>query len=702
MNKIFTNVIPFSRQREGGSVPPDGWTIAQLTTGETVWRCPKVEIMIDGSARRCTKYYRKNAIICNHNHEYHLSREEDFGFPEDYDEMMAKHDLNQIKEKITREIALVVAQLDISAVKGSSSNMFDFVSKMLIAGKKIFTIDPNFDPRKEYIRFSTNTLSIKIIEVAKNKEEELMEYFKDNIRFINILTDAGTFNSFKVQHFIAANPNFQSVIWPVDNFENTNFKSQQYKDTIKKVIDPLHKNELEVVAIIADNQSSQTKGIIDYIKSEKGLSSAIYHIPCINHIINLIFAELIALDEFLPYIQLIDELIEYCRKPENRDEIYDTCPTLVKTRWVYLVDVLTFIKRYQKRIDILRIADGKEPIPDELIDITNILHPLQILSKKCESRSMKLSELLPAISEVTKKLIDVGNHFLSENSKTIYEFIFKTFIARMLSFPQSVLKAAYAVSLPGRTFLRNKEKGFMCKGPVSNGMNNQSYHDIKSFIEDLELVQEVNTLNNGLEEQDLVALNETVTQIAEAFYQENEELDSQNDEENIPENKDSSSLITAIEMHQNAQDYLQTTSKRYHDFNSLRNKFDHLKFDALKHIDWFTDIIECTKKEITNQALLLGYEKESEIYDMYEDWVYTPHSESIQTIKTTDTNDTYWRRVHQVSPALSHICLRFCSIGVSEAEVERLMSVQKNIFSQHATNVGTDMLHARCVIRSLE
>ena len=62
--------------------------------------------MTYGSARRCTKFYRKNAIICNHNHEYHLSRE-----------MMIKHYLNHIKEKITKEIELVVVQLDISAVK---------------------------------------------------------------------------------------------------------------------------------------------------------------------------------------------------------------------------------------------------------------------------------------------------------------------------------------------------------------------------------------------------------------------------------------------------------------------------------------------------------------------------------------------------------------------------------------------------------
>lgn len=65
-----------------------------------------------------------------------MSREKDFGFPEDYDEMMINYDLNQIKEKITKEIALVVAQLDIS-VNGSSSNMFDFVSKMFVAGKNL-------------------------------------------------------------------------------------------------------------------------------------------------------------------------------------------------------------------------------------------------------------------------------------------------------------------------------------------------------------------------------------------------------------------------------------------------------------------------------------------------------------------------------------------------------------------------------------
>ena len=478
------------------------------------------------------------------------------------------------------------------------------------------------------------------------------------------------------------------------------FNSYQYEESLRTIVTYIHEKELEVVAIIADSQSAQTKGIIDYIKSEKGLSSAIYHIPCINHIINLIFAEVISIKEFLPYMKIIDHLIEYCRREENKSEIQDTCPKLVPTRWVYLVDVLMFFKKYKFEIESLLISDDEDIMPAELIDITNILQPLQILSKKCESRSMKLSELLPAISNVTKKLIQIGNSLLSEKSRPIYEFVFKTFIARMLSFPQSILKAAYCVSLPGRSFLRQLEKGYSTKGPVNNGYDNQSQIELDNLSDCIEVELSSPKTNDKVNTEDLQTAKATVDQIADAFLQGNQEQDSQDDDDDIILNKyDNKKLITAIELHQNAQEYFQSTKKRYSEFNKLRSKLNSIKFEALKQINWLTDLIESTKREIINQAHILGYQNAEAIFNLYQSWLYMAHEEPIKYISLDDTNNTYWRRLHQVYPELSHICIRLCSIGVSEAEVERLMSVQKNMFSPHATNVGTEMLHARCVVR---
>ena len=47
---------------------------------------------------------------------------------------------------------------------------------------------------------------------------------------------------------------------------------------------------------------------------------------------------------------------------------------------------------------------------------------------------------------------------------------------------------------------------------------------------------------------------------------------------------------------------------------------------------------------------------------------------------------------------LAYICVRFSTIGTSEAEVEKLFSIQKNILSRSVVNIGTATLHHRCVL----
>jgi hypothetical protein len=61
----------------------------------------------------------------------------------------------------------------------------------------------------------------------------------------------------------------------------------------------------------------------------------------------------------------------------------------------------------------------------------------------------------------------------------------------------------------------------------------------------------------------------------------------------------------------------------------------------------------------------------------------------------------YWRSMHakgDQSHELSMIALRFISLAASEAEVERTLSLQKNIQGLHGTNYGTETLHARLVL----
>lgn len=61
----------------------------------------------------------------------------------------------------------------------------------------------------------------------------------------------------------------------------------------------------------------------------------------------------------------------------------------------------------------------------------------------------------------------------------------------------------------------------------------------------------------------------------------------------------------------------------------------------------------------------------------------------------------YWRRIHQFNEFkdLATLGIRLASIGVSEAEVERIFSVQKRIMGQNTFNMGTKTLHNRLILR---
>lgn len=691
---------PFSRNRTNDHPPPFGWTITTNQYGNAVWRCPHIsKSFIDGKPRRCTKFYRKNEINVNHNHVYNLPRDIDPGFPTDYDQKEEKLQLKKLKDAIANEIALISGQLDISANKGASNEMFIFVSNILKLGKQIYSNYPNFDPRPDYIKFSTNTLSEKIIDISKKTESSIIEHFQEDIKYVNLLTDTGTFNGFSVLHFIALNPNFPMDIWPIDNFENQNFTADQYSETINNVIGFLNHNDIEVVSIIADSQSAQTKGIIQYIFKSEGMNAAIYHIPCLNHITNLVFAELITLEEFHPYLDIIDYLINFCRIEENKIQINDTCPTLIKTRWVYLYDVLSFLQKNINKINLLLTGSGKDQIPIELLDLEKILQPLKFFSDYVESRSTKLAEILPAISAVTKKFSKIRSSIITSDGIFFLDFIIRTFIARMLSFPQSVLKASFAVSLPGRSKIRQMEKGFSTRGNITNGSINESQVNVDMFSLLINPDQSEEQQSQEINQEEINHMNQTISNISEEL----EQISNNFDEVSLIDSidiKEYDELSTTVQLHLDAQELLQVTSKRYLDFSSLRNKFNSINIKTLEKIDWFTNLTIYAQKEITNQAAIFGYQDSQRLCSLYQNWVFTAHSNNISEILFNDSNDSYWRRYHQIDAQLSHICLRLCSLGVSEAEVERMLSVQKNIFSPHATNVGTDMLHARCVIRA--
>ena len=96
--------------------------------------------------------------------------------------------------------------------------------------------DPSLDLSSGFIQISQNKLNNSMKKVAEENENHLQHVFSQNIKYANLLMDTGTVNNFKVLHFVITNPNYPEIIWPFDNYENTNYDGSQYTTVITEVL----------------------------------------------------------------------------------------------------------------------------------------------------------------------------------------------------------------------------------------------------------------------------------------------------------------------------------------------------------------------------------------------------------------------------------------------------------------------------------
>jgi hypothetical protein len=79
------------------------------------------------------------------------------------------------------------------------------------------------------------------------------------------------------------------------------------------------------------------------------------------------------------------------------------CPTLEKTRWVYLVDVLRYILSYRGIINEVRGILEHDPTPESFTRLYWIILPLKLFSLAAECRECKFHGEFPLAAEVARE-----------------------------------------------------------------------------------------------------------------------------------------------------------------------------------------------------------------------------------------------------------------------------------------------------------
>lgn len=616
---------------------PSGFSPDREKSGRACFRCNHIIENFGDGPRRCTFKCRRidfaNPRFKYHQHQYKIPNADDEGFPKDYILRHKKAEFSEIQSAIINQVGKLAGELDISITKSSSESMKTFIEKILSLGIRIGITDSSLNPQDGFIQLSQPKVNNAMKSEAEAREEELEFDFQKNIKYVNLLMDTGTINKFKVLHFIIMNPNFSEEIWPYDNYENKDFDGDDYAEIIDEIMTKLIQSGIEPVSIIADQQSSQVKGICKIIKKGKSnLYKSLIHVPCISHMANLVYEEILALKEFHPYLQEIDELINFCRLNEIATQIGKMCPTLVKSRWVYLSEVLEFFEEFLEKINILRTGYELSKISPQIIEFCLILKPLKEFTYYSEKRETKLSEILPKMKETFDDLIKIKSCLKCDESKYVIRFVLATFLARMQTLPLNVIKTAFAISLQGRKFIRE----------IASFNVKINYGDEEIFIDEEEEEENPEIENAQIQDSILTSNSQGPYDLQE--YNENTpqtfEIPVECDLEDITEIEEVNKMISLEQAVEESQK-LMSTQERHSEFIQSRDSL--MNDPELEEYDWYQDLIPIAEETLERQAHLLQIENYQYLTQELRKWWFEKDLKGYIKIAENESTDSYWR-----------------------------------------------------------
>jgi hypothetical protein len=110
-------------------------------------------------------------------------------------------------------------------------------------------------------------------------------------------------------------------------------------------------------------------------------------------------------------------------------------------------------------------------------------------------------------------------------------------------------------------------------------------------------------------------------------------------------------------------------------------------------------ILVRVREPIIHHCISVGYGPERVMTLFNDGW-----SQEDEGVRPGVHADAYWREFHGWSDErarVAHVALRFVTLGCSDADIERLLSRQKQIQGQFGAEYRTDMPQARALVHQL-
>lgn len=370
-------------------------------------------------------------------------------------------------------------------------------------------------------------------------------------------------------------------------------------------------------------------------------------------------------------------------------------------------------EEYETLDEFEEMAREVATIKPEIIELYLILLPLQKVSLCFECEQSRLGDVINVVQTMIafyEKLLSQSYINLEWSLEILHELLAQ-FLSRLETYLPNEVWASWALSRSGRFDLRSKN--------ASSGIVNGNICDYENSI------YSVNEAAKNMEDE----INDTLQLIDQNNNQDLRKDDSE-EEDDIEEEKSSSDETINDEI--NSTDKLiceiNSTDKEVELSPPSDSNFDQSTLNTINH--------ECSLNLKFRQSLKLwrekslaemirfditfeGYDKalniikmhyhhydeeisDEDITNLFDQWLFNSNV-LFSAIGFNQSNDfLMWQEFskHDRIRILSLVALRLLSIGTSESDVERLISMHRFLVHDRMSNLSSDVLLARLRMRA--
>ena len=300
--------------------------------------------------------------------------------------------------------SLFLAEARIS-FNSASSHFFRLFVDELVAQAR------NFPPK------SSKEIRQEVVQYADHHFLEQMNALEDCN--ISIALDAGTIHQ---HHFIVfmllrcdQKPQFFKAV-----ISQQSYTTLYYANEVEKIVRQLHSEHIHVDAIVSDGLPAQLNAIdgrhedcIQKRANGEPAQQQILFCTCLCHALNVLIRESLehtSLKEHYTNLQQISQLL-------RSSSLKPKCPQFISTRWLYLLDILTYIEGHLDSVESLAWTPDQQTTILAVSRLKKIIEPVMRLIRTFESDQTQITSVVPEFLAAITQYYDIIEEYAAHRHR---------------------------------------------------------------------------------------------------------------------------------------------------------------------------------------------------------------------------------------------------------------------------------------------